>query len=85
MPEHPRNAEFDEGKDAQPRFNDPPPPPKARRERKRLQKAAKAAQGRKVVKGGLAAAMNRAPRVSEEQKEINRRRAREIIERGKTG
>ena len=71
--------------DAQPRFNDPPPPPKARRERKRLQKAAKAAHGRKVVKGGLTAAMNRAPNVDEAQKALNRRRAREIIEQGRAG
>ena len=50
-----------------------------------MQKAAKAGPGRKVVKGGLAAAMNRAPRVSEEQKAINRQRYRELQEIGREG
>ena len=81
MPEHLPKPQPDE--DAHPRFNDPPP--KARRERTRLRKAAKVAQGRKVIKGGLAAAMNRAPNVDEAQKELTRRRAREIIEQGRVG
>ena len=53
--------------DAQPRFDDDPPPEKAKRK-----PAVKPAQAGKVVKGGLKAALNRAPNVSEEQAEINR-------------